>query len=277
MRILVTGAAGMLGVDLIEHLAARHDPIGVDLDMDVTDAAAVAARLADESPDAVIHCAAWTDVDGAEAAEDLARAVNATGSGNVAAACRDLQIPVVCVSTDYVFSGSAADDYAEDAPTAPIGAYGRTKRAGELAALREHPGGVRIARTSWLYGAAGRNFVDTMLRLAATGEEVAVVADQVGSPTWTRDLAPALEALIGLGPGVYHTTGGGSTSWADFAEAIFAGAGVDCRVRRITTPELGRPAPRPARSVLAVTRPDAPRLRHWRDALTDYLREKQAA
>ena len=170
-------------------------------------------------------------------------------------------------------TGRPAATIVEDDPTAPIGAYGRTKRAGELAVLEAHPTGTRIARTAWLYGAHGRNFVDTMRALGVEREAVQVVADQVGSPTWTRDLAPALEAVLGLPAGIYHTAGGGSVSWAGFAEAIFADAGIACRVESITTAQLARPAPRPPRSVLAVTRPGAPRLREWRAALRAYLQE----
>jgi dTDP-4-dehydrorhamnose reductase len=274
MRVLVTGAAGMLGSDLIPYLRGRgHDVVGVDLEVDIRDPAKVDACVDEVAPDAVIHAAAWTDVDGAEANEDAAYAVNADGAGNVARAAARRTVPLVYISTDYVFDGTAGRDYTEDDPTAPIGAYGRTKRAGERAVLEAHPNGARVARTAWLYGAHGRNFVDTMRSLGAARDAVQVVADQVGSPTWTRDLAPALEAVLGLPAGTYHTAGGGSVTWAGFAEAIFAEAGIDCRVERITTAELGRPAPRPARSVLAVTRPGAPRLRHWREALRAYLQE----
>jgi dTDP-4-dehydrorhamnose reductase len=274
VRVLVTGAAGMLGRDLLAHLAARgDDPVGVDMEVDIRDPAAVGACLDRVRPDAVIHCAAWTDVDGAEGAEDAALAVNGAGAGNVAAAAARHGVPLVQVSTDYVFDGTSADDYAEDAPTAPIGAYGRTKLAGELAVLAAHPGGARIARTAWLYGAGGRNFVDTMRRVGAERDEVTVVDDQLGCPTWARDLAPALRDLLELPPGIYHTAGAGSVTWAGFAREIFRLGGIPCRVLPITTQELGRPAPRPARSVLAVTRPDAPRLRDWREALADYIAE----
>jgi dTDP-4-dehydrorhamnose reductase len=271
--VLVTGAAGMLGRDLVAHLAPRHEVTAVDLDVDVTDAAAVRACVEEVRPEAVFHLAAWTDVDGAEAAEDRAAAVNAAGAGNVATAAAAAGAAIVLPSTDYVFDGRAGRPYAEDDEPAPLGAYGRTKLAGERAALAACPDGARVARTAWLYGAAGRNFVDTMRRLGAERDEVAVVADQVGSPTWTRDLAPALEALLALPPGVYHTAGAGSVSWAGLAEAVFEEAGLGCRVRAITAAELARPATRPACSALASTRPGAPRLRPWREALRDYVRE----
>lgn len=274
MRILVTGAAGMLGSDLIPYLRTRgHEVTGVDLEVDIRARGPIDARVSEIAPEAIIHAAAWTDVDGAEANETAAAAVNADGARNVARAAARAGATLVYLSTDYVFNGTSDRDYTEDDPAAPIGAYGRTKRAGEVASLEEHPVGTRIARTAWLYGAHGSNFVDTMLRLGRERDVVQVVADQYGSPTWTRDLAPALEALIGLPPGVYHTTGGGSVTWAGFAEAIFADAGIDCRVEHVTTAEFGRPAPRPARSVLAVTRPGAPRLRSWREALRTYLEE----
>lgn len=271
MRVLVTGAAGMLGHDMVAHLSPRHEVTAVDLDVDVTDLGAVRACVAEHRPEAIFHLAAWTDVDGAEASEEAAAAVNATGAGNVAIAAAEAGAAMVLPSTDYVFDGRKGAAYVEDDPTGPLGAYGRTKLDGERAALAAHPAGVRVARTAWLYGASGRNFVDTMRGLAADRDEVTVVADQEGCPTWTRDLAPALEYLVGCPPGIYHTAGGGSVTWAGFAEAIFAEAGLRCRVVPITTADLGRPAPRPEYSPLAVTRAGAPRLRHWREALKDYL------
>ncbi len=275
MMVLVTGAAGMLGRDLVPLLQERgHDVTAVDLDVDITDPAAVDACFERVRPEAVFHLAAWTNVDAAEEHEETALAVNGDGSGNVAAAAaRHGGVPVVCVSTDYVFEGSSPEGYAEDDATGPIGAYGRTKLAGEQAALRAHPDGVRIARTAWLYGAHGNNFVDTMRRLGAERDELTVVADQLGSPTWTRDLAPALVALLDQPAGVYHTAGGGRVTWADFAREILTRSGIDCAVRDVTTAEFGRPAPRPAVSILKVTRPGAPRLRDWREALVDYLAE----
>jgi dTDP-4-dehydrorhamnose reductase len=264
----------MLGHDLIPCLRERgHEVTGIDLEVDIRDRMAVEGCVAELVPEGVIHAAAWTDVDAAEANEAAAYAVNADGARNVARAAARAGAALVYVSTDYVFDGTLDRDYTEDDPTAPIDAYGRTKRAGEVAVREEHPTGARIARTAWLYGAHGRNFVDTMRGLGREREAVQVVADQVGSPTWTRDLAPALATILTLPIGVYHTSGGGSVTWAGFAEAIFAEAGIDCRVEAITTEQLGRPAPRPARSVLAVARPGAPRLRDWRDALRAYLRE----
>ena len=271
MRVLVTGAAGMLGHDMVAHLEGRHEVTAVDMDVDVTDLAAVRACVDDTRPEAVFHLAAWTDVDGAEDHEQQAAAVNATGAFNVAAAAATVGAAVVLPSTDYVFDGRKGSAYVEDDATGPLGAYGRTKLEGELRARAAHPAGVRIARTAWLYGASGRNFVDTMRGLASDRDEVTVVADQEGCPTWTCDLAPALEALLDLPAGIYHTAGGGSATWAEFAGAVFEESGLNCRMVPITTAEFGRPAPRPAFSPLAVTKAGAPRLRHWREALRDYL------
>jgi dTDP-4-dehydrorhamnose reductase len=273
VRLLVTGARGMLGRELVALLEDGHAVTAVDLEVDVTDLRAVDGCVDAVRPQAVLHCAAWTDVDGAEAREDEARRVNADGARNVAAAAARHGAPLVYPSTDYVFDGRAGRAYREDDPPAPLSAYGRTKLAGERAAMEAHPGGARVARTAWLYGSGGRNFVDTMRGLGAEREEVAVVSDQVGCPTWARDLAPALMALIDRPPGVYHTAAAGEVSWAGLARRIFERLGLDCRVREIATAELARPAPRPAYSPLVSTRPGAPRLRPWQAALDDYLQE----
>jgi dTDP-4-dehydrorhamnose reductase len=273
MKVLVTGAAGMLGRDLVAYLQSNHDVTAVDLDVDVTDPAAVDACVDACHPEAIFHLAAWTNVDGAEENEDAALAVNGEGSRNIARAAARVGAALVLPSTDYVFDGKKGASYAEDDPTGPLGAYGRTKLAGEVAALEQWPEGTRIARTAWLYGRYGKNFVDTMRSLGAERDEVSVVDDQEGSPTWTCDLAPALVALLDAPPGIHHTAGQGSVTWAGFAEAIFDEAGLPCRVRRITTAEMGRPAPRPAVSVLSVTNPATPRLRPWREALSDYIGE----
>lgn len=277
MRVLVTGAAGMLGRDLVPVLeAAGHAVTGIDLETDIRDPRAIGDAVADAAPGCVVHLAAWTDVDGAEADEPAAYAVNADGAANTARAAAAAGARLVQVSTDYVFPGTDPAGYAEDDPVGPLGAYGRTKLAGELAVRCLHPD-ARVVRTAWLYGERGRNFVDTMLRLGAERDEVAVVADQTGCPTWTRDLAAALRDVIDAPAGVYHAAGAGSTTWAGLARRVFASAGLGCRVREITTAELGRPAPRPACSVLTVTRPGAPRLRAWEDALDDYLATRGSA
>lgn len=277
MRALVIGHRGMLGTDLMAHLAATgHQATGLDLpDIDITDRRRTIRMVSQAAPDVVFHLAAWTDVDGAEEHEEQALVVNGEGTRNVAIAAREAGAALVAVSTDYVFPGTGGP-YAEDDATDPIQAYGRTKLAGERLAELEYPDGTRIARTAWLYGANGRNFVDTMIGLGSdpARDHVDVVADQVGCPTWTRDLCPALVDIAGLPAGIYHAAGGGSTSWADLAREAFRLAQVDCEVRDTTTEAFARPAPRPAVSVLEVTHEGAPRLRAWEDALADYIRER---
>ena len=267
MRLLVTGAAGMLGRDVVAAAGdAGHEVAALArADLDITDADAVRAAIRAASPDAVINCAAWTDVDGAETHEDAATAVNGTGAGHVAAA----GVHVVHVSTDYVFDGEAHEPYAEDAPTGPGSAYGRSKLAGELAVA---PHGAAIVRASWLFGPHGRNFVDTMRRLGAERDELAVVDDQIGCPTYTGHLAPALIEIAERGlTGVLHVAGQGRCSWFDLAKATFEETGLDCRVRPQSTADAGRPAPRPAFSALASTRGDAPVLPPWREGLRAHL------
>ncbi|MDX6673662.1 MAG: dTDP-4-dehydrorhamnose reductase [Solirubrobacteraceae bacterium] len=279
MRLLVTGAGGMLGQDLVHAArAAGHDPVAASrAQLDVTDPAAVAAAVAHASPDAIVNCAAWTDVDRAESERAAASAVNGAGAGHVAVAAADAGAPLVHVSTDYVFDGRAREASRESAPTGPLSAYGATKLEGEHAV--ERAGGEHtIARSSWLFGAGGPNFVETMLRLGAERDAVSVVTDQVGCPTFTGHLAQALVAIAEAGPrGLVHVAGGGACSWHDFAVEIFAQTGVDCRVDPATTAEVARPAPRPAFSVLASERADAPRLPDWREGLAAYLAARTPA
>jgi len=219
--------------------------------------------------DLVLHAAAWTDVDGAETNPQEAAAVNIGGTQHAA----ELGAPLVYFSTDYVFDGTKGGPYVEsDAPN-PQSVYGRTKLHGEAAAGED----AWIVRSSWLYGWTGTNFVRTMLRLGAERDEVAVVDDQRGCPTYVGHLAEATRALLELPRGIWHLAAEGDCTWAEFAEAIFEEAGVECRVRRITTAELGRPAPRPAYSVLRSERPGAPTLPHWRDGLRACLARLQAS
>jgi dTDP-4-dehydrorhamnose reductase len=215
-----------------------------------------------EPPDLVLHAAAWTDVDGAEGDPDGADGVNVAGTRNVVG----LGAPVVYYSTDYVFDGRKREPYVESDAASPLGEYGRSKLEGE-AEVREG----WIVRSSWLFGAAGHNFLRTMLRLGSERDEVAVVDDQRGSPTYVGHLAEATKELLELPGGVWHLAADGDCTWADFAEAIFAEAGVECRVRPISTAEFPRPARRPAYSVLRSERPDAPRLPHWRVGLRECL------
>jgi dTDP-4-dehydrorhamnose reductase len=277
MRLLVTGAAGMLGRDVVAAAGdAGHEAVALArADLDITDAAAVSAAVAAARPDAIVNCAAWTDVDGAEAAEEQATAINGTGAGNLAQAAGEAL--VVQVSSDYVFDGRASEPYREDAPTAPQGAYGRSKLAGEHA-VTAAGGRSAIVRSAWLFGPHGKNFVDTMRRLGAARDELAVVDDQVGCPTYTGHLAPALVTIAERGlTGVLHVAGGGRCSWFDLAVATFEETGIACRVRRQSTADLGRPAPRPAFSALASARDDVPVLPPWREGLKAHLTRVEVA
>ena len=212
----------------------------------------------------VLHAAAWTDVDGAESDPAGAELVNVGGTRNVAA----LGVPVVYFSTDYVFDGTKREPYLESDEPRPVSVYGRTKLEGE----QEVRDGW-IVRSSWLFGRTGTNFVRTMLRLGAERDELSVVADQRGCPTYVGHLAEATRELLELPQGVWHVAAEGECTWAEFARAIFEEAGVDCLVREITTEKLGRPARRPAYSVLRSEREGAPRLPHWRDGLRACLEQ----
>lgn len=278
MKVLIAGAGGMLGRDLV--LAAEnagHEVVGLGrLELDVTAADAVTAKLELERPDVVVNCAAWTDVDGAEGAEDAAMAVNGRGAGNVAAAAAAVGAAVVYVSSDYVFDGAKGDPYVETDQPAPLSAYGRTKLAGEeatAAANKRH----FVVRSSWLFGIGGSNFVETMLRLAASQNEVLVVRDQVGSPTYTWHLAYGIVRLIeGIEFGIHHMAADGACSWYDFAREIFEQAKVECMVLSATTEMLGRPAPRPPCSALVSQREHAIVLPPWRDGLAAYLSQRSS-
>ncbi len=274
MRLLVTGASGMLGRAVVE-AATRlgHDVHAVTrADVDITDAAAVRAAVLDARAQAVVNCAAYTDVDGAESDWAAAEAVNCTGAGNVAAAAARAGARIVHVSTDYVFDGSKREPWLESDATGPLGVYGETKLGGEHAvaeANAEHA----IVRTAWLFGAGGKNFVDTMLRLGGQRDEVAVVTDQVGCPTWTGHLAGALVELAERPDevGIHHIASAGSCSWNELALELFGRAGVDCRVRPATTAEFPRPARRPAYSVLGTERAEPLVLPAWQQGVSDYL------
>ena len=278
MKVLVAGAAGQLGRDVVLAAGnAGHDVVGFGRnEMDVTRADAVERRVELERPDVIINCTAWTDVDGAETAEEAAFAVNGRGAGNVAAAAREVGAAVVYVSTDYVFDGRKGQPYVESDQPAPLSAYGRTKLAGEeatAAANKRH----FIVRSAGLFGIGGGNFVATMLRLAETQSEVLVVRDQVGSPTYTWHLAYGIVRLIeGLEYGIHHMAAAGKCSWYEFAREIFEQAKVDTKVLSGTTEMLGRPAPRPAFSALTSGREHALRLPSWHDGLAGYLAQREA-
>ena len=271
MRLLVTGAAGMLGQDVVAAATgAGHDVTALARrDLDVTDAAAVTAAVRDAAPEAIVNCAAWTDVDAAEAAEAEATAVNGDGAGHLAAAAGDALL--VHVSTDYVFAGDRSDAYVESDAVGPRTAYGRSKLAGEEA-VRARAARHAVVRTAWVFGPGGRNFVDTMRRLAAERDEVTVVDDQVGCPTYTGHLAGALVDVAERGlTGTLHVAGGGRCSCYDLAGATFAAIGAEVALRRGSSADLDRPAPRPAFSVLASERGDAPRLPEWTEGLRAHL------
>ncbi|HEX3737221.1 MAG TPA: dTDP-4-dehydrorhamnose reductase, partial [Solirubrobacterales bacterium] len=278
MKVLVAGAAGQLGHDMMLAAGnAGHDVVGYGrAEMDVADADAVRRRLDLERPDIVVNCAAWTDVDGAESAEQAAFAVNGTGAGNIAAGAREVGAAVVFVSTDYVFDGEKGEPYVESDQPAPLSAYGRTKLAGEEATAAANPRHF-IVRSSGLFGIGGGNFVATMLRLAESTKEVLVIRDQVTSPTYTWHLAYGLTRLIeGIEYGIHHMAAAGHCPWYEFAREIFEQAKVDCNVLSGTTEMLGRPAPRPAFSVMQSQREHAIRLPSWHDGLAGYLAQREA-
>jgi dTDP-4-dehydrorhamnose reductase len=284
IRLLVTGAGGMLGHDVMRAGArAGHELIGrTRAELDVTDVAAVADAFVRPrgrgSIDAAINCAAWTDVDGAETHREQALAVNADGARNLARAAAAAGAPLVHVSTDYVFAGGTPLDasgaprpYVESDPTGPRSVYGQSKLAGEVAVLGASPRHA-VVRSSWLFGVDGHNFVATMLRLAGERDSVQVVTDQVGCPTWTGHLAPAVIGLIEREVGgLVHLAGAGHVSWNGFAREIFRQAELSCRVEPASSADVDRPAPRPAWSALASERDDVVPMPDWRDGLAGYL------
>jgi dTDP-4-dehydrorhamnose reductase len=271
MQTIVCGANGMLGHRVAAIAAERgHDVVATDLpELDLLDAEAVRRFVREHEPDAVINCAAYTNVDGAENEEELATRINRDTAGNLAAAAPY----VVHVSTDYVFAGDATRPYVESDEPDPQGAYGRSKLAGERA-VRVAGDQHAIVRTAWLFGAGGKNFVDTMLRLGGEREEVRVVVDQVGSPTWTGHLAPALvEVAEQRGAGIFHAAGAGQCSWFELAVEAMRLADVDCRVVAIPSEEFPLPAPRPAYSVLATERGDGIAMPPWQDGVRAHVLE----
>lgn len=268
----MVGANGMLGQDLIALLGDRGH--GVDIaDIDITSPESVMTVIGDLKPEVVINCAAYTDVDGCESNIETAMAVNGEGVGYLAMACRDIDALLVQVSTDYIFDGGKGTPYVEDDAPCPLSVYGESKLVGEMNAAfcQEH----LIVRTQWLYGLHGKNFVETMLRLGAEKDELAVVDDQVGSPTWTVDLAKAIIALVDVGcRGIYHAANAEFCSWNGFARAIFEEAGLNVLVKPMTTTELNRPARRPLYSTLEcgkLTGDTGFRPQPWRNALREYL------
>ena len=280
MRLLVTGAAGMLGQRVVaDARALGHDVTGIDLpDLDLTDAEATATRIAALDPEAIVNCAAYTNVDAAEEHEDVALRVNGDAAGNLARAAARIGARLVHVSTDYVFDGAKDTPWLESDPPGPLGAYGRTKLAGEEQ-VADAGGEWAIVRTAWLFGAGGPNFCDTMLRLAEERDSVSVVTDQIGSPTWAGHLSPALIELAERrgDTGIFHGVGAGQCSWNELTIELFERAGVACRVLPTTSAEFKRPAPRPAWSVLGTERDPGVVLPRWEDGVQGHLDERKNA
>jgi len=293
LKVLITGISGMLGVDLYKTLREEYEVVGLDLKdfpstslsspplhkADITDGHGVRELFRQLAPDFVIHTAAYTDVDGCEKNPDRAHRVNALGTRNIALICQEKNIPLVYVSTDFVFDGKKNYPYAELDEPHPLNVYGRSKLAGEnyIRSLLE---GYFIVRTSWLYGQHGKNFVETILRLAEEKEVLTVVGDQVGSPTYSRDLAQEMKKLAsGSSYGIYHITNSGSCNWYEFAREILKLAEIKgVKVKPITSKELNRPARRPQFSVLksSSSRPGAGNtMRPWKEALKEYLEERK--
>lgn len=268
-KILVTGANGMLGQDLCPMLEdCGYEVIETDIDnLDITDELGTMRVISDVKPDYVIHCAAYTNVDKAEEDLKTASLINVTGTENIAKACKANDATLIYISTDYVFDGNATRPYGPDDTTCPISNYGLTKCKGEEI-VKKHCKKYYITRTSWLYGHHGKNFVETMISLAEK-DELKVVNDQVGCPTWTVDLSEAIIGLIddGADYGIYHTCGGGSTTWYDFAKQIFEYAGLNVNIKPCTTDEFPRAAKRPAYSIMN----NEGLLRDWKLALQEYI------
>ena len=278
MKVLVTGVGGQLGFDVMRELARRGvEALGADrAEFDITDADATRKCITDYAPDAVIHCSAYTAVDKAEDEAEMCHAVNADGPANIARVCRDIGAKMVYISTDYVFPGTGETFYEPDDPVGPCNVYGQTKLWGEEA-VKEILQKYFIVRISWVFGKNGNNFIKTMLRLGRERDELSVVSDQWGSPTYTKDLAPLLCDMIETDKyGTYHATNEGVTNWADFAKEIFKVANISCQVNPVSTEEYPTKAVRPKNSRLSKKCLDEAgfaRLPSWQDALRRYLRE----
>ena len=279
MRVLVAGAAGMLGQDVVGAAGRRGHEVAATThkDLDITDPAAIDRVVAEVRPEAVIDCAAWSDVDGAEDDERGAMAINDTGAGLLAAGAARVGASILYPSSDYVFDGTKRSPYLEGDMPEPVNAYGRSKLGGEVSVAAANPRHF-IVRTSWLYGLGGGNFVETMLRIGSEQPEVLVVSDQRGCPTSTADLADGIVRLIGTDRwGIHHMVGGGDCTWFDFAVEIFDQARMETRVMSATTEMMARKAPRPAYSVLGHSRADAILLQPWQQALRRYLADRALA
>ena len=278
MKVLVTGAKGQLGTDLMNELAKRGiEGIGVDVEeMDITDAEACRRVIKASGADAVIHCAAYTAVDAAEDNVELCRRINGEGTRNVAQACKEADVKLMYISTDYVFDGQGPRPWEPDDERHPLNVYGQTKYEGELA-VEERSDKYFIVRIAWVFGVAGKNFIKTMLRLGKERGAVSVVDDQVGSPTYTHDLARLLVDMIQTDKyGRYHATNEGLCSWYEFAKEIFRQAGMDVPVTPVSSSEFPAKATRPSNSRMSkekLSDNGFERLPAWQDALGRFLKE----
>ena len=278
MKVLVLGAGGQLGVELVRACSKAGDEVegATRAEVDISDGARLREVVRALQPGMVFNAAAYTAVDQAESDTERAELINGRAVGRLAQVCRDLVVPLVHFSTDYVFDGAAPEPIPEDAVPAPVSAYGRTKLQGEVALLGSGADAY-LVRSSWIYGLQGTNFVKTVLRVSREKGEMSVVDDQVGSPTWARDLAVASRHLVDAGPpGIYHLTNSGACSWSEFAGAIVELAGLDAKIRPISTADYPTAAARPAYSVLANRRWQElgqPPLRHWKEALAEFIPE----
>jgi dTDP-4-dehydrorhamnose reductase len=276
MKVMIIGSEGMLGHDLVDVLSPLHEIVTTTIDtLDITDIDKTIKTVKKNNPDVLIHAAAITDVDGSESNPDLAYKVNAIGTRNVAVACKEVGASMVYISTDYVFDGTNTTPYNEYDQTKPLGVYGKTKHTGETY-VRDTLSKFYIVRTAWLYGYHGPNFVTTMLNLAKNTKDISVVDDQIGSPTYTVDLANAISTIINRSSyGIYHFTNTDHCSWFDFATEIFKQAGVEVNLKPVTTEEFPRPAPRPKYSVLnhySWKMEGYPPIRNYKEALKDYMK-----
>lgn len=281
MKVVVTGALGQLGQDVVKELQQQgHEAIGTDRSqLDITNEENVMSFITNVKPDVILHCAAYTNVDKAEEDRETAHLINALGTGYLAKAAKEAGSKMLYVSTDYVFDGTASEPYEADHPTKPLGVYGETKLAGEEL-LKQHLDQYFIVRTAWVFGVNGNNFVKTMLRLGEERSEVGVVHDQVGSPTYTVDLARFMIELAESDKyGTYHATNAGVCSWYEFAVEIFQQAGLDVKVNPLTTEQFPRPAARPKYSVLSkkkIEEQGFTPIRDWKEALKAYLQEAKS-
>ena len=280
MKVLVTGVKGQLGYDVVNELEKRgHEAVGVDIqEMDITDANSVDQVIGEAAPDAVIHCAAYTAVDAAEDNVEICRKVNADGTQNIANKCKQLDIPMIYISTDYVFDGQGERPWLPDDDRAPLNVYGQTKYEGELA-VQNTLDKYFIVRIAWVFGVNGKNFIKTMLNLGKTRDSLTVVNDQFGSPTYTYDLAKLLVDMVQTDKyGIYHATNEGICTWYEFACEIFKQAGLNVNVAPVTADQYPAKAKRPSNSRMSKDKLEEngfERLPSWQDALGRYLKEIQ--